>query len=251
MFAFLDHEGPIPFAHRGGAGHCPENTWPAFEHARSLGFRYLETDAHATADGWVLAFHDHILDRVTDQRGVVAELPWQQVQRARVAGTEPIVLLEDLLGSFPDAYINIDAKHDAVVDPLVRVLHRTRALGRVCIASFSDRRLAVLRARLGPAVCVSGGPASIRRLRVGSLGAPVPRPRVPCVQVPLRSGRISIVDARFVAFAHRLGTAVHVWTVDDPSVMQRLLDLGVDGIMSDDITTLRDVLQRRGQWHDA
>ena len=136
MFAFLDHEGPIPFAHRGGAGHCPENTWPAFEHARSLGFRYLETDAHATADGWVLAFHDHILDRVTDQRGVVAQLPWQQVQR-RVAGTETIVLLEELLGSFPDAFVNIDAKHSAVIEPLVRVLRRTGRARRVCIASFS------------------------------------------------------------------------------------------------------------------
>jgi glycerophosphoryl diester phosphodiesterase len=251
MFAFLDHEGPIPFAHRGGAGHCPENTWPAFEHARSLGFRYLETDAHATADGWVLAFHDHILDRVTDQSGVVAQLPWQQVQQARVAGVEPIVVLEELLGSFPDTFLNIDAKHDAVVDPLVRVLHRTRALGRVCLASFSDRRLAALRARLGPGVCISGGPASIRRLRAGSLGVPVPRPHVACVQVPLRSGRIPIVDERFVAFAHRLGTAVHVWTIDDPSVMRRLLDLGVDGIMSDDITALRDVLHSRGLWHDG
>jgi glycerophosphoryl diester phosphodiesterase len=251
MFAFLDHDGPIPFAHRGGAGHCPENTWPAFEHARSLGFRYLETDAHSTADGWVLAFHDHILDRVTDKSGVVAQLPWQQVQQARVAGVEPIVLLEDLLGSFPDAFVNIDAKHDAVVDPLVRVLQRTRALGRVCLASFSDRRLAELRARLGPGVCMSGGPASIRRLRAGSLGAPVPRPRVACVQVPLRFGRMPIVDARFVAFAHRLGTAVHVWTIDDPLVIRRLLDLGVDGIMSDDITSLREVLQSRGLWHDG
>jgi glycerophosphoryl diester phosphodiesterase len=251
MFAFLDHEGPIPFAHRGGAGHYPENTWPAFQHARSLGFRYLETDAHATADGWVLAFHDHILDRVTDQSGVVADLPWQQVQRARVAGVEPIVLLEDLLGSFPDAFVNIDAKHDAVVDPLVRVLRRTGALGRVCIASFSDRRLSALRARLGPGVCMAGGPASIRLLRAGSLGAPVPRRRVACVEVPLRSGRVPIVDARFVAFAHRLGTAVHVWTIDDPSVMRRLLDLGVDGIMSDDITALRAVFEARGLWYAA
>ena len=248
MFAFLDHEGPIPFAHRGGASHCPENTWPAFEHARSLGFRYLETDVHATSDGWVLAFHDDILDRVTDRHGIVAQLPWQQVQAARVAGVEPIVLLEDLLGSFPDTFVNIDAKHDAVVDPLVRILQRTSSLERVCIASFSDRRLAALRARLGPRVCMSGGPAVIRRLRLGSLGAPVPRPRVACVQVPLRYGRVSIVDARFVNFAHRLGTAVHVWTIDDPSVMRWLLDLGVDGIMSDDIAALREVLVERGLW---
>jgi glycerophosphoryl diester phosphodiesterase len=249
MFPFLDHEGPIPFAHRGGAGHCPENTWPAFEHARSLGFRYLETDAHATVDGVVLAFHDDVLDRVTDQRGVIAQLPWKQVQAARVSGSEPIVLLEELLGSFPDAFVNIDAKHDAVVEPLVRVLQRTSALERVCIASFSDRRLAALRARLGPRVCMSGGPAAIRRLRVGSLGLRVPRPTIACVQVPIRFGRVPIVDARFVDFAHRMGTAVHVWTIDDPAVMQRLIDLGVDGIMSDDLVALRDVLRSRDLWY--
>jgi glycerophosphoryl diester phosphodiesterase len=249
MFAYLDHEGPIPFAHRGGAGHGPENTWPAFVYARSLGFRYLETDAHATSDGVVLAFHDDILDRVTDQRGVIAELPWQQVQEARVAGTEPIVLLEELLGSFPDTFVNIDAKHDAVVEPLVRTLQRTSALERVCVASFSDRRLVALRARLGPRVCIAGGPAAIRRLRAGSLGLPVPRSSVACVQVPLRAGRVPIVDARFVDFAHRRGTAVHVWTIDDPAVIRWLLDLGVDGIVSDDLVALRDVLRSRGLWY--
>ena len=249
MFLYLDHEGPIPFAHRGGAGHCPENTWPAFEHARSLGFRYLETDAHATSDGVVLAFHDDVLDRVTDQRGVIAQLPWQQVQAARVAGSEPIVLLEELLSSFPDAFINIDAKHDAVVEPLVRVLQRTAALERVCIASFSDQRLVALRARLGPRVCMAGGPAAIRRLRAGSFGVPMPRSSIACVQVPLRAGRVPIVDARFIDFAHRRGTAVHVWTIDDPAVMLRLLDLGVDGIMSDDLVALRDVLRSRGLWY--
>jgi glycerophosphoryl diester phosphodiesterase len=249
MYAYLDHQGPIPFAHRGGAGHCPENTWPAFEHARSLGFRYFETDAHATSDGTVLAFHDEVLDRVTDQRGVIAQLPWQEVRVARVAGTEPIVLLEELLGSFPDTFVNIDAKHDAVVEPLVRVLHRTSALERVCIASFSDRRLVALRARLGPRVCMAGGPAAVRRLRAGSLGLPVPRSNIACVQVPLRSGPVPIVDARFVEFAHRRGTAVHVWTIDDPIVMERLIALGVDGIMSDDLVALRNVFRKRGLWY--
>ena len=171
------------------------------------------------------------------------------MQVARVSGTEPIVLLEDLLGSFPDAFVNIDAKHDAVVEPLVRVLHRTSALERVCVASFSDRRLKALRARLGPRVCMSGGPAAVRRLRMGTFDARGPRGRIACVQVPLRYGVVPIVDARFVDFAHRQGTAVHVWTIDDPAVMGRLLDIGVDGIMSDDIGALRDVLLGRGLWY--
>ena len=248
MFAFLDHAGPIPFAHRGGAGHHPENTWPAFEHARSLGFRYLETDVHATADGVVLAFHDHVLDRVTDQRGIIARMPWHQVQSARVGGTEPIVQLEEFLGSFPDSFVNIDAKHDAVVDPLVRVLRRTSALDRVCIASFADRRLVMLRARLGPRVCMAGGPRAVLRLRARTFSARGPRGRIACVQVPLRYGAVPLVDARFVDFAHRQGTAVHVWTINDPTMMARLLDLGVDGIMSDDLHATREVWRARGLW---
>jgi glycerophosphoryl diester phosphodiesterase len=248
MFAFLAHEGPIPFAHRGGAGHCPENTWSAFEHARSLGFRYFETDVHATADGVVVAFHDHVLERVTDRQGVIGQLPWAHVREARVAGVEPIVLLEDLLGSFPDTFVNIEAKHDAVVESLVRVLHRTRAFDRVCLASFSDRRLAALRARLGPSVCMSGGPAAVLRVRIGALDTGRRRGRVACLQVPVRYGAVRVVDARFVDNAHRQGTAVHVWTVNDPSVMNHLLDLGVDGIMSDDLVALRGVWQSRGIW---
>ena len=96
-YPFLHWPGPLAFAHRGGASEAPENTMPAFEHAVRLGYRYLETDAHVTADGVLIAFHDDRLDRVTDRTGVIAELPWSEVQQARVDGREPIPLLEDLL----------------------------------------------------------------------------------------------------------------------------------------------------------
>ena len=88
-FAFLDHPGPIAFAHRGGAGDWPENTMPAFAGAVALGYRYVETDVHVTADGVLLAFHDDRLDRVTDRAGVVRELPWSEVRQARVDGSSP------------------------------------------------------------------------------------------------------------------------------------------------------------------
>ena len=113
-YPFLDWPGPLAFAHRGGASEAPENTMPAFEHAVRLGYRYLETDAHVTADGVLIAFHDDRLDRVTDRTGVIAELPWSEVQRARVDGREPIPLLEDLLAAWPDVRVNIDPKQDGV-----------------------------------------------------------------------------------------------------------------------------------------
>jgi glycerophosphoryl diester phosphodiesterase len=247
-FAFLDHPGPLAFAHRGGAGLNPENTWASFSHAVSLGYRYLETDVRLTRDGVVLAFHDATLDRVTDRTGAIAQLRWDEVRRARIAGQQELVRLDELFEAFPDARVNIDAKEDAVVEPLARVIERTDAIDRVCIASFSDARLARARAALGPRLCTSAGPRGVARLRLAATGAPVGAPRLPCVQVPVRARGVRLVDRRFVATAHRAGIGVHVWTVDDPAEMERLLDLGVDGLMTDRPDLLRDVLVQRGQW---
>ncbi|HEX7095186.1 MAG TPA: glycerophosphodiester phosphodiesterase family protein, partial [Acidimicrobiales bacterium] len=108
--AFLDHPGPLAFAHRGGAGVNPENTWAAFDHAVSLGYRYLETDVRVTSDGVVVAFHDPTLDRVTDRTGAIARRPWVEVRRARIAGKHEPVRLDDLLAAYPDVRVNIDPK---------------------------------------------------------------------------------------------------------------------------------------------
>jgi len=257
-YAFLDHDGPIPFAHRGGAADRPENSMAAFQRAVDLGYRYLETDAHATADGVVVAFHDRTLDRVTDRRGAIARLPYSEVAKARIHGTEPIPRLEDLLGSFPEARFNIDLKDAPVIDPLARTLHRTKAWDRVCITSFSTRRLAQLRARLplftDKDVCMSLGPRGVMALRAKSYGGPAAKlvrlaaTGIACAQVPYGLGPVPFVTESFVAQAHELGLQVHAWTVNDPVEMHRLLDLGVDGIMTDDLIALRDVMTARGLW---
>lgn len=224
---------------------------PAFAGAVALGYRYVETDVHVTSDGVVLAFHDEELDRVTDRTGEIAELTWREVSEARVDGIEPIPLLEDLLGTWPELRINIDPKHDSVVEPLATVLTRTNSVERVCIGSFSDRRLDRLRAMLGAGLCTSLGPAAVARLRAASYGIGKKRPTGCCVQVPPSAKGHALVDERFLATAHALDLAVHVWTIDEPDEMDRLLELGVDGIMTDRPAVLRDVLERRGQWFPA
>lgn len=201
----------------------------------------------------MVAFHDDRLDRVTDRRGLVAELSWAEVAAARVGGSEPVVRLDDLLATFPAARVNIDAKHDAVVDPLVRVLRAHRALERVCIGSFSDARILAIRMELGPDACTSLAQGEVAALRLGSWGlrsfaATAGRRGAACVQVPSRLGPLPVVDRRFVATAHRLGLPVHVWTVDDAEEMTSLLDLGVDGLMTDRPVVLRSVLESRGAW---
>ncbi len=250
-FAFLDHHGPIAFAHRGGASEAPENTLPAFEHAVSLGYRYLETDVQVTADGVLVAFHDDDLARTTGMHARVSSLPWAQVRTALVDGREPIPLLEDLLGSFPEARLNIDCKTDAAEEALARTIERTSSIHRVCVGAFSAARLRRLRARLGEALCTSLGPSEVVRwLTASTTGPRSLMPAVPCAQVPTTQSGIPVVTERTVAVAHAHGMAVHVWTIDDETEMRRLLDLGVDGIMTDRPAVLKDVLVSRGEWTD-
>ena len=248
-FPFLDHPGPIPFAHRGGASEAPENTLPAFQHAVDLGFRYLETDVHSTADGVLVAFHDDRLDRVTDMVGSIDELSWREVSRARVDGREPIPLFEDVLGTWPEVRVNIDPKADSSVDPLVETLRRTGAADRVCVSSFSDERTDRVRAAIGPHLCTGMGPDELVGLiRAYEGEAFVFRSQAAQIPTDDPKGR-PLATAELVEVAHRHGIAVHVWTIDEPDEMRRLLDLGVDGIMTDRPAVLREVFEERGIWY--
>jgi glycerophosphoryl diester phosphodiesterase len=220
---------------------------PAFAAAVAMGYRYVETDVHATADGVLLAFHDHRLDRVTDMTGDVGGLPYATVRNARVDG-HPIPLLEDVLGTWPDLRVHVDAKHAAAVAPLVAAIDRTAAHDRVCIGAFSDRRVAALRRLSGGRVCTWMGRLEILGLRAAGFGLPVPRSPAGCTQAPVRQGRLTLLDRRFVDGAHGRGVAVHAWTINDRAEMLRLLDLGVDGILSDRPTVLKDVFVERGLW---
>lgn len=222
----------------------------AFERAVAMGFRYLETDARLTRDGVVAAFHDPTLDRLTDRPGHLAELDWAEVSAARVHGAEPVLRLEDVLGAWSHVRFNIDPKCDEVVVPLAELVLRLRMTERVCFGSFKGSRTARLARMLGPAACWSLGPLGVARVRLASLGLPVPTATrgAACVQVPAFIEGRPLVDERFVTEAHRSSLQVHVWTVDDPDHMGRLLDIGVDGLMSDRPSVLRRVLESRGLW---
>lgn len=225
----------------------------AFAAAVDLGFRWVETDVHGTADGVAVALHDATLDRVTDARGRVATMTWEQVRRARIGGVEPVPRLDDLLAAWPELRVNVDVKAASGVGPTADAIERTRAHDRVCVTSFSDaRRRAVLR-HLSRPVATSGGTgvvvsflAAVRTGRPTLVRAALRG--VDCLQVPERQGRIRVVTPRTVAAAHAAGVHVHVWTVDDPGDMHRLLDLGVDGLVSNRADLLRSVLVERGQW---
>lgn len=221
----------------------------AFQRAIALGYRYLETDVRVTADGVALAFHDTTLDRVTDQRGKICDMHWAQVRRARIGGREPIPVLAELLDAWPQARVNIDIKAEHSIGPTIDAIQRTGSIDRVCVGAFSGSRVAAVRRVLGPRLCTSLGPREALALRAAPALGRLPR-RGPgrCAQVPARIGWLPFVDARYLATAHDLGLPVHAWTVNDRAEMIRLLDLGVDGLMTDAADVLREVLIERGQW---
>ena len=257
-FVYLDAPTPLAFAHRGGAAGGLENSMAAFERCVDLGYRYLETDVHATADGVAVAFHDAELDRVTDRTGRIAALPWREVARARIGGTEPILRLDDLLAAWSEVRINLDVKAAGAAVPLAAAVARAAAQDRVCVASFSDARVRAARRLLGPAVCSSLGARAVTALRLASYASGagrlartagrLSRTGAPCAQVPLRYGGRAFCDERLIAAAHARGMQVHVWTVDTAAEIEAVLDLGVDGVMTDRPEVLKQVLLARGKW---
>ncbi|MFS4093202.1 glycerophosphodiester phosphodiesterase [Streptomyces sp. AF1A] len=246
---YLDHCGPIAFAHRGGAADGVENTVAQFRRAVGTGYRYIETDVHATADGRLVAFHDATLDRVTDGAGRIADLPWEEVRQARVGGREPVPLFEELLETFPEVRWNIDVKAEPALRPLLELIESTNAWDRVCLGSFSEARVLRAQRLAGPRLATSFGTRGVLSLRLRSWGLPAAvRRSAVAAQVPEAQSGVPVVDHRFVRAAHARGLQVHVWTVNEPQRMHRLLDLGVDGIMTDHIDTLRKVMEERGVW---
>ncbi len=244
----------LAFAHRGGAYHPEieglENTLAAFEHAVALGYDYLETDVHVTRDGVLLAFHDAVLDRVTDRKGEIARLSYDEVRTAVIGGRAEIPTLAVLFDAFPDVRFNIDIKSEGAVSVLADFINAREAWDRVLVGSFSrtgcsgSAGWSAGRCRRRPPPSRWCSSASCRAPRLADLLTP----DFDAFQVPHRHGRLLVTTAGLVRRAHARGKQVHVWTIDKPDEMHELLDLGVDGLFTDRTDLLKDVLIARGQW---
>lgn len=249
--------GFAAIVHRGGAAYGPnlgrENTMHAFGQAVALGFDYLETDLHTTADGTLVAFHDADLCRVTGQPGRIADYSAAQVAEFRVGGIDPIPTFEEILAGFPGVRLNLDIKDDRAVEPLVRSIRRHGIAARVCVGSFGPRRLWRFRRLMGTSVATAAGRLGVAWATLAARPMRLVRTPAPAFQVPLDvprpgGGRIRVLTPRLIAAAHAAERVVHAWTVDDAETMNRLIDEGVDGIVTDRIDVLKDVLTARGMW---
>jgi glycerophosphoryl diester phosphodiesterase len=254
--SYLDSPTPLAFAHRGGA-EVPdnigiENSLAAFAHAYALGYRYLETDVRRSSDGVVYAFHDEALERMTGSPAGFGTLTSAKVDAERLGGREAIPTLSALYDAFPDARFNIDVKSDDALDAACAVIEAHGAVERTCLASFEHSRLTRIRSRL-PTVATSASTREVALVKLlpAFLLRIVGAPKGVCLQVPARHRGITVVTRRFIKRAHALRQQVHVWTINDADEINRLLDLGVDGIISDRTDVLKDVLVARGSWRDT
>lgn len=219
-----------------------ENTLAAFQHAVDLGYTHLETDVHVSRDGVVYAFHDASVQRMTGRPGLLRDHTAVELDKLRVGGREPLPRMADLLAAFPEARFSIDVKADDAVAATVEVIRSSGAEDRVLIGSFAHKRIRQLRAALPrSASCLSQ--AEVTRFVAGG---PVPMGTVASVPITYRG--IRVITPRFLARARRRGVTVYAWTIDAREEMETLLDLGVDGIVSDRPDILRGLLLERGQW---
>ena len=257
MHPYLDLEHPIRFAHRGSRVLWPENTMVAFQAVADLGYSYLEIDVQMTMDGTVVVFHDDDLDRVTNGVGAVSGWHWEDVQRLdagwsfapdrghpmRGAGVR-IPSLHELFSTFPESHINVDLKSSRMEWAVADLILRHRREERTLIGSFRRSRLARFRRIVGSSVPTSASPErALATWAASRLGATTRGPEI-AYQVPFEHPLLRL-DQRYVDAIHATGAHVHAWTVNDAATMQRLLDMGVDGIVTDRPDVLNEVIAER------
>jgi glycerophosphoryl diester phosphodiesterase len=262
---FFDLPTPLVIGHRGASGELPENTLPAFERALSQGAVMLETDAHLSRDGEVVLSHDPHVDRTTEGSGAIAEYTLAELRRLDAGhrfspdsgGSFPyrgkglqIPTLREAFESFPGIRFNIEVKQNsaALIDATVRIVAQAKRAATTLLAAAEDDTMSALRARLAqadlqPAIGAAVGDVVgfVRAAAEG--GAPPPEPMA--LQIPTSFAGNPLVTTELLELAHRHEVQVHVWTINDEDEMRRLLDLGVDGVMSDFPGVLRKVVDER------
>ncbi len=245
MHPFFEDYNFFGFVHRGGDEEKTENTLEAFQYSADLGFVFMETDVQSTLDGKVVIFHDETLERVAGINKKVSQLTFQEIKKIDLINGGKIPSLEETLSSFPNLRFNIDIKVDCAVEETITIVKNHHALNRVCLAAFSTNRLNRIRHLTGSDLCSSMGQAEVVKLLLSSYGLNFKASPGFCAQVPVSQFGIPIVTKKFIKKVHDLNKLIHVWTIDETEEMYRLIDLGVDGLMTDKPTVLKEALVAR------
>lgn len=244
LHPYLKQPGISISAHRGGSLEAPENTIESFKYAIEVGSAYIETDVQLSADGIPFIFHDDDLNRLLGKDLIFNNLHSEEINQLRLFEVYQIPTLKEVLKKFPDTFFQIDVKTDEVALPAMEIINELDAFNRICIASFSSKRLKLVKENY-PKTCLSMGPNEILKLLLASFGLYKKRVQGDCLQIPIYHYGIKLVTKRFIKFVQSLGLKIHVWTINDENTMQKLIDLGVDGIITDRPKLLKEVLTRK------
>ena len=245
MHPFFQDYNFYGFVHSGGDEIETENTLEAFKYSSDLGFVYIETDVQATKDGKVVIFHDSNLRRLAGLNKKVNELTLEEIRSVDLLQGGKIPLLSETLDLFPELRFNIDIKTEDALNETIKIVKDMTALNRICLASFSSKRLEKIRKIAGPKACTSSGQMEIFKMMCKSLGLPAKNTPGHCAQVPVSQWGVPVITKKFIKTAKSLNKLVHVWTIDDQETMNKLIDLGVDGLMTDKPSILKKALIAR------
>ncbi len=251
IFQKIESSRPLVFAHRGGGGLFPENTLDAFEYSAKMGVDVLELDVHSTADGTLVVMHDTNFERTTNSTGKISEMPLAEIKKLDAGfnfttddgKTFPfrnqgitVPTLKEIFDAFPETTFNIEPKQTepSITKPLCEMIRAEKMSSKVIVGSFRQTAIDEFRAAC-PDVATAATPSEASEFlalyKVG-LGASY-TPPMQVLQIPQNIGSLQIVSKDFIAAAHKLNLQVHVWTINEPAEMQNLLEIGVDGIMTD------------------
>ena len=243
MKSYLKYDGLEVLAHRGGAEESLENTIESFEYSISLGCKYIETDVQVSSDGIPYIFHDDDLKRICGIPKKFDSLSSQEIDKINIFDVHKIPKLIDVLDVFPDTNFQIDFKTDEVVQPALDAIKKSKAFERVCVASFNSKRLKGVRKNY-PDICISMGPKEVYKTLAASFN--LYKNNIPgdCLQIPMSYYGIKVVTKRFVNFLKLNGLKVMVWTINDVETFKFLIDLNVDGIITDSPKLLFEILKK-------
>jgi len=247
LFEYLENQKFIAFSHRGGALENKENTIEAFQKSVDIGYRYIETDVQNTKDDKLVIFHDDDLVRINNQNIKIAEITYEELENIFIFDDQIIPLFEDTINNFSKINFNIDPKTDRASVLLKNLLINRNDLERFCIGSHFQHRLDLFNLNKFEKMAISMSRQEVIKLYINQY-LYLFKQATPCVQVPTSFKGITIVNEKLIKFIHDQDKKIHVWTVDDQDEMQRLIDLGVDGIMTDRPSLLKEILIKNNLW---
>ena len=241
MKPYLNYSGLAVLAHRGGSIESYENTLASFAYAQSIGCKYIETDVQVSLDGIPYIFHDESLERITGIKSIFSSITSSEIDKIRIFKHHPIPKLDTALKEFPELFFQIDLKTDLVAIPALEVIKKNNAEKRVCIASFNSNRLKQVKESY-PEMCLSMGPKEVAKLLLASFG--LFKGEIPgdCLQVPIYSHGIKVVTKRFIKFVQSKNLKIMVWTINDKKTLKKLINMNVDGIITDTPKLLTELL---------